>query len=120
VVEDDPDVRNLVLAQLEGLGYATLAAANGPEALTLLQAHKNHVDLLLTDVVMPGGMTGVELVRAAKELRPGLPAILTSGYASGTITLPADEAEAPEYLPTLSKPYQQEELAQAVVQALAQ
>jgi Response regulator receiver domain/Histidine kinase-, DNA gyrase B-, and HSP90-like ATPase len=71
VVEDEPDVRNLVLAQLENLGYATLAATNGPEALNLLQEHKNHVELLLTDVVMPGGMTGVELIRAVTELRPG-------------------------------------------------
>ncbi len=121
VVEDDPDVRNLVLAQLEDLGYASLAATNGPEALSLLQEHSNHVDLLLTDMVMPGGMTGVELVRAARELRPGLPAILTSGYTSGgPITSPTGEADPPEYLPTLSKPYQQEELAQAVVQALTQ
>jgi signal transduction histidine kinase/CheY-like chemotaxis protein len=119
VVEDDPDVRSLVLAQLEDLGYATLAATNGPEALNLLREHKNHVDLLLTDVVMPGGMTGVELVRAVRALRPQLPAILTSGYTSGgPIISSTSEADPPENLPTLSKPYQQEELAQAVVQAL--
>jgi signal transduction histidine kinase/CheY-like chemotaxis protein len=119
VVEDDPDVRNLVLTQLDDLGYTTLAATNGPEALQLLQEQKNHVDLLLTDVVMPGGMTGVELVSAARELRPQLPAILTSGYTSGSPTTPAHEAAPQENLSTLSKPYQQEELARAIVHALA-
>jgi CheY-like chemotaxis protein len=113
VVEDDPDVLNVVLAQLEDLGYATLAAVNGPEALQILQTPEQPVDVLLTDIVMPGGMTGVELVRAARTVRPGLPAVLTSGYIAGNMTDPAAG------LPVLSKPYQQEELARVIAQALA-
>ena len=94
VVEDDPNVRDLVLAQLEDIGYAAHAAKNGPEALQLLQEPENRVDLILTDLVMPGGMTGVELVRAARALRPQIPAILTSGYTSGgAATAAGGEAE---------------------------
>jgi signal transduction histidine kinase len=120
VVEDDADVRNLVLAQLEDLGFTTLAAANGSEALELLQEPDNRVDLLLTDVVMPGGMTGVELVRSARAMRPGLPAILTSGYTSGSAgDRDGGGSDRAEALPILSKPYQQGELARIIGQILA-
>jgi signal transduction histidine kinase/CheY-like chemotaxis protein len=120
VVEDDPNVRDLVIAQLEDIGYATLAAANGPEALQLIQQPENRVDLILTDIVMPGGMTGVELVRAARAFRPQIPAILTSGYAAGGLTAVGQESHPEERLSILSKPYQQAELGQVVGEALAQ
>jgi signal transduction histidine kinase len=71
VVEDDADVRNLVLAQLEDLGFTTLAAADGSEALKLLQEPDNCVDLLLTDVVMPGGMMGWTAPRTASACQNG-------------------------------------------------
>jgi signal transduction histidine kinase/ActR/RegA family two-component response regulator len=120
VVEDDADVRELVLAQLKDLGYETLAATNGPEALQLLQETENRVDLILTDIVMPGGMTGVELVRAARAFRPQIPAILTSGYTAGGVTAPKEDSELAEGLSILPKPYQGAELARVVGQALAQ
>ncbi len=91
VVEEDLDVRDLVLTQLRELGYSTLAAATGPEALELLQVPETVADLLLTDMVMPGGMSGVELVRAARAFRPDLPAVLTSGYLAGNSTGPGAE-----------------------------
>ncbi len=117
VVEDDPDVRELVIAQLQDLGYATLAAASGPEALDVLEAPGTHpIDLVLTDVVMPGGMSGVELVRAARARRPGLKAVLTSGYTAGSVTGAAGEAVD---LPMLSKPYQQAELARVIRDVLS-
>jgi signal transduction histidine kinase len=120
VVEDAPDVLDVVVAQLEELGYTTLAASNGPEALQILQAAETRIDLLLTDIVMPGGMTGVELVRAARTVRPGLPAVLSSGYiAGGTATMADGEAAMTADLLVLSKPYQQAELARVVSQALA-
>jgi signal transduction histidine kinase/ActR/RegA family two-component response regulator len=120
VVEDDPDVLNVVLAQLEDLGYATLAAINGPEALQILQAPEQPIDVLLTDIVMPGGMSGPELVRAARAVRPDLPAVLTSGYIAGGVAAPAGGGADPVAgLPVLSKPYQQAELARAIAQALA-
>jgi signal transduction histidine kinase/CheY-like chemotaxis protein len=117
VVEDDPDVRDLLLVLLEDLGYTPLAAASGPEALKLLQHPDNRVDLLLTDMVMPGGMTGVDLIRAARAVRPGLPAVLTSGYTGGSIDLEGKD-DLPARLPVLSKPYQQEELARIIAQVL--
>lgn len=121
VVEDDPDVRDLVLAQLEDLGYATLSATCGPEALRLLELRENTIDLLLTDMMMPGGMSGLELVRAARAIRSGLPAVLTSGYMAGSVSdPPAGDGEPPEdLLPTLSKPYQGAELARVIARALS-
>ena len=120
VVEDDADVRGIVVAQLEDLGYATLASGSGPEAVEILERPEHAIDLLLTDMVMPGGMTGLDLVRAARELRPGLPAVLNSGYVAGNTADPGrtGESDAAADLPVLSKPYQQEELARTIAQAL--
>ncbi|HEY4043648.1 MAG TPA: ATP-binding protein [Rhodopila sp.] len=117
VVEDDPDVRDLVSMQLQDLGYASIMAGAGPEALEILAAPETPViDLLLTDVVMPGGMNGVELVREARRHRPELKALLTSGYTAGHI---AGESTAEAAgLALLSKPYQQADLAEAIRDAL--
>jgi signal transduction histidine kinase/CheY-like chemotaxis protein len=119
VVEDDLDVRNLLLALLQDLGYAALEAANGPEALQLLQNPENRIDVLLTDMVMPGGMTGLELIRAARALRSDLPAVLTSGYIAGGLSMASGgEDDFAARLPVLSKPYQQDELAEVIAQVL--
>jgi CheY-like chemotaxis protein len=118
VVEDDPDVRDLVALQLEDLGYVSIIAGSGREALAILAAPEApSIDLLLTDVVMPGGMNGVELVRQARRQRPELKALLTSGYTAGHVQ-GASEAEATD-LALLSKPYQQADLARAIHEALS-
>ncbi|HYZ20615.1 MAG TPA: ATP-binding protein [Rhodopila sp.] len=117
VVEDDPDVRDVVAVQLEELGYTPILAASGPEALDVLsRPGAPAVDLLLTDVVMPGGMNGVTLVREARRQQPGLKALLTSGYMVGNIRTESS-AEAAD-LPLLSKPYDHADLARAVREAL--
>jgi signal transduction histidine kinase/ActR/RegA family two-component response regulator len=117
VVEDDTDVRDLVAVQLEVLGYRSIIAASGPEALEILAApDAPAIDLLMTDVVMPGGINGIALVREARSKQPGLKALLTSGYMAGHVP-GASEAEVAD-LPLLAKPYQQEDLARAIQEAL--
>jgi CheY-like chemotaxis protein len=77
VVEDEPAVLDVVSYILEEDGFSVLRAARASEALTMLG---RSVDLLLTDVVMPGPMNGFELAREARSLRPGLPIICMTGY----------------------------------------
>ncbi|MCZ7599686.1 MAG: ATP-binding protein [Gammaproteobacteria bacterium] len=101
VAEDDTDVREVVVAQLKDLGYRVITAADGEAALNVLRSGDD-VDLLFTDLTMPGGLSGTELVQAARSLRPGLKALLTSGFA-----LAGSTGRDPEYerLPLLVKPY---------------
>jgi nitrogen-specific signal transduction histidine kinase/ActR/RegA family two-component response regulator len=116
VVEDDVLVRRHVVAQLGSLGYRVLQAANGPEGLDLLRAHPD-IDLLFTDVVMPGGMNGRELAEAARALRPGIKLLYTSGYTENAIVHQGRLDPGVQLLP---KPYRKVELAakvQAVLQA---
>jgi len=114
LVEDDPIVREHVARQLRGLGYSLMEASDATSALLALRSDQR-IDLLFTDVVMPGGMNGAELAAAARQLRPGLPVLFSSGYTAGASglhgTLGADAL-------LLSKPYRRRELAEKVRQAL--
>jgi nitrogen-specific signal transduction histidine kinase/CheY-like chemotaxis protein len=107
VVEDNGDVRRVVVLQLRDLGYRVSEAANGEAALKLIESGEP-LDLLFTDVVMPGGMTGDELARRARIVRPGLKVLLTSGFARAAIEA-ADQSEDLRNL--LSKPYRKVDLA---------
>jgi PAS domain S-box-containing protein len=80
VVEDETRVRRLTLMRLEELGYRTLEAANGPAALALLDTNAG-IDLVFTDIIMPGGMTGADLARHVHERWPNTRVLFTSGYA---------------------------------------
>ena len=115
VVEDEPSVRVLVVSQLERLGYRVTEAANGSEALSILRRDADAFDLLLTDVVMPGPVSGDILADEARRLCPGMAVVLMSGYPEGTI---AATGQSPAGQILLSKPFRKAELARVVRQAL--
>lgn len=117
VVEDEASVRVLVVAQLERLGYRVTEAVNGSEALSILRRDADAFDLLLTDVVMPGPVSGDILADEARRLCPGLPVVLMSGYPEGTI---AATGKSPPGQILLSKPFRKAELARVVRQALVE
>ena len=106
VVEDEPAVLEMAVESLAELGYQTLTATRASEALDRLGGPER-IDILFSDVVMPGGMNGVQLSVEARRLRPGLRVLLTSGYTGTAL----DEHAVPADLPLLSKPYRRDELA---------
>ena len=106
IVEDNDMVRDFVVQAVRDLGYRVLYAANGPLALEVLRGCEP-IDLLFTDVVMPNGMSGIELARQAHELRPGLKILITSGFAGHIVP----ETVAASRLAHLAKPYSIVELA---------
>jgi len=113
LVDDEADVRGLTRRRLEADGFTVTEAASGPEALDLID-DGGEVDLLLTDVVMPG-MTGPELARLVDERRPGLPVLYISGFAEDPAIQDADVAD----LRFLAKPFEPHQLRTAVQDALA-
>jgi PAS domain S-box-containing protein len=114
LVEDDDMVRRHVEKQLAGLGYRVVAAANGPEALEVLHQVADF-DLLFTDVVMPRGMNGQQLAEKARQLRPGLPVLFTSGYSENAII---HHGRLDPGVHLLNKPYRREEMARKVREVL--
>ncbi|WP_452029161.1 PAS domain S-box protein [Azospirillum palustre] len=110
MVEDDPVVASSVAAALEESGWTVLRAASADEALPLL-AGDERIDLLFSDVVMPGRLSGIDLGREATLLRPGLPVVLTTGYS--------EDVARTEGIAVLSKPYRIDTLLQTLSEALA-
>ncbi len=108
VVEDNSGLRKVVVRQLSSFGHHVQEADSAAAALTTLQGDQP-VDLLFTDVVMPGGMTGLDLAHEAQKLRPGIKVLLTSGFTEAA----AQNGEM-ELLP---KPYRLEDLDQAIRRA---
>jgi signal transduction histidine kinase len=107
VVEDDLAVLEMAVESLSDLGYQMLTAEDAPSALAILRSHAR-IDILFSDVVMPGGMNGVQLSVEAKRLRPQLKVLLSSGYTGAAL----GQSGVPEDTPILSKPYRREDLAQ--------
>lgn len=82
LVEDDGSLRRMTRTLLERQGYTVIEAANGVDAVQIWQQHRDAVDLLLTDLVMPAGMTGQQLARELQASKPGLRVVFTSGYSA--------------------------------------
>ena len=114
VVEDDELVRLLASAELQALGYRVVEAPDGVQALRLVEQGQPF-DLLFTDVIMPGGLSGPDLADATRRLRPGLPVLFTSGFTEDAFNQPGRPDAG---LPLLPKPYRRAELARAVRAAL--
>jgi PAS domain S-box-containing protein len=114
IVEDDKAVRAIATDILRGLGYQVQTASDGPTALGILQSSSS-IDLLFTDLIMPNGMSGQDLLRAARELRPSLKALFTSGYSEPFLK---DREGIDGNVPLLGKPYRRQKLAAAIRSAL--
>ena len=114
VVEDDALVRNFVTTQLQSLGYRTVGAANGPAALNLIDGG-DAFDLLFTDVIMPGSMSGRELAEKVSKLRPGIKVLYTSGYTDNAIV---HQGRLDPGVLLLTKPYRKSQLANMIRRAL--
>jgi CheY-like chemotaxis protein len=114
VVEDNPGLRRIVVRQLGDAGYRVLEAPDAEAAMTIITGHEP-IDLLLTDIVMPGEMDGRELARVAIARRPALRTLLTSGFPDVRLSSAATSARSSRLL---SKPYRKEELRQAVRDAI--
>ena len=93
-------------AMLEEIGYTVRLAADARQALVMFEAEQ--FDLVVSDIVMPGGMNGIELAEELRHRRAALPIVLVSGYA-------ASASAAPAQFPVLRKPFRMEQLAQAII-----
>jgi CheY-like chemotaxis protein len=114
VVEDEPSVRQFVCSQLKNLGYDAQAVASGSEALKVLDRDAGF-DLLFTDIVLPQGMSGMELAKHARAISPGLKVLLTSGYPEEAFQR---HGRPDADMSLLRKPFRRKELAQALKRAL--
>jgi PAS domain S-box-containing protein len=112
VVEDEDEVRDLVVKALQTCGYAVMTASNGVEGLKLARSHDGPIDLLLTDVVMPK-MNGPELAQSVRQLQPDIKLMFMSGY-------PDSVADVLPGVPMVRKPFTLKVLAQAVEQIFAE
>jgi CheY-like chemotaxis protein len=114
LVEDDGDVLVATKDRVEELGYLVVTATSGDEAFELLSKGLE-VDIVFSDIVMPGKLNGVQLAEAIRRIRPGLKLVLTSGYTGGAL----DQFHLPKGLLFLPKPYSQKDLAAKLVAARA-
>ncbi|WP_209428310.1 PAS domain S-box protein [Pararhodobacter sp. SW119] len=114
VVEDDALILQQLIAQLTGLGYEVVTASAGPPALDILRG-RSDVDLLLTDVVLPGGMNGRQIAEAAQVICSGLKVLYTSGYSENAIV---HHGRLDPDVSFLGKPYRRSELAAKVREVL--
>jgi two-component system, cell cycle sensor histidine kinase and response regulator CckA len=115
LVEDEEPVRKLARTMLERLGYKVLAATDGPGAMQLWAEHGGQVDLLFTDMVMPNGMTGIQLGQLFQQSKPQLKIVVMSGYSEDMIGTSSQSGARVSFL---AKPFQAEVLAETIRQCL--
>ena len=113
VVDDSHDVRELAENHLRDLGYRVLAAQSGEEAMELIERYGD-IDLLFSDIIMPGGMNGIRLAELVRERQPSVPVILATGYMN---EIPAAGGTGATYT-TMAKPYRLADLAERIRVAL--
>lgn len=113
VVEDNDAVRKVTLERLEALGYVVIAASTGREAIEILKAGEA-VDLVFSDIVMPGGVSGFDVAEWVLSSRPGLRVVLTTGHGE----MPASASEAVRQVRVLAKPHTRSQLAETIRDAL--
>ncbi|MGQ0485952.1 MAG: ATP-binding protein [Hyphomicrobiales bacterium] len=115
VVEDNPSVREVAAAMIEDMGFETLVAENGVEGLRIIETRPD-IDLVLSDVIMAGGMNGPELASKALKVRPELKVLFMSGYAPGSVRQMQD---LPDTIDLVNKPFTRNDLVAKVTRVLA-
>jgi CheY-like chemotaxis protein len=115
IVEDEHILRSMARDILEGCGYQILEASTGKEALEVWKQQTSRIDLLLTDMVMPEGISGVDLAERLQASQPHLRVVFTSGYAANEVNREMLAKTRARFLP---KPYTRDELAQTVRECL--
>jgi CheY-like chemotaxis protein len=115
VVDDDEELLEVMSATLSGFGYHVLSARSGREAIEVIETGEP-IDLLFSDVVMPNGMTGVELAREAKRLRPGIKVLLTSGNSAEVLA----RYGALDEFPIVTKPVARADLVRRLALVLGE
>jgi len=111
VVEDDATVRLIAVSMLENLGYKVIEASNGETALAELENNDNGIDLLFSDIVMPGGISGIELAGKVRSTHPTLAILLTTGYSPEEVN---PVAKTGKNWPLIPKPYSKDILAREI------
>ena len=114
VVDDEEEILEIAVEYLEDMGYGALRAEDGLAALAILARHK--VDLIISDIIMPGGMNGVEFVDAARKLYPGTRAMYCSGFPADAL---AERSSPINDAPLLHKPYQRSEFESMIRSVMA-
>jgi PAS domain S-box-containing protein len=114
VVEDNPSVRDVAAAMIEEMGYEVITASDGHEGLRLI-SEREDIDLVLSDVIMAGGMNGPELAVKAMKVRPSLKILFMSGYAPGSVRQMQD---LPDSIELVNKPFTRNDLTEKVRKAL--
>ena len=115
LVEDERAVRAMFCAMLKRCGYQVLEAANGVEACQLWTIHRDQVAMLLTDLIMPGGISGRQLAQRLREDKPQLKIIFTSGYSADIAGQEVNQLDGEKFL---AKPFQPHQLMETVRQVL--